>query len=487
MLLVALLLLLATGALAADDPITQLETSVKQLVDVYATVENQAADAVPPELALFQGAIPGMLRTLDPHSAFFSPEQFQQLQQMQHSEQKGFGSVVNVLPGRVMVLQTSEGSPSAKAGLSAGDEIVAINNIPLSRLVFEQLIGLLTEARQQRVTLVIRRPGNARLLSISMSPELVDTPSVDRAFLVAPGAGYLRVTAFEEATAGLLKQSIEKLGGENLKSLILDLRDNPGGSVEAAIRTAAMFLSPNQLIFSVKGRATNGEEVRVPALAMPYTFPLAVLVNGKSASASEIVTGALQDHDRAVVVGEPSYGKGLVQQVYPLSSSTGLALTTAFYFTPSGRSIQKPLEGGQLGATTSAPQGVFRTDAGRLVRGGGGIQPDEIVNPKVRTRLEVVLDASGLLTMFAVDYLRSNDIGEAFTVTPMLLDQLQVFLAGNSIQPAVGEWLGDREWIASRLQQEILTLKFGVAKGDEVEMQRDPVVQSALKKLRGEP
>ncbi len=217
---------------------------------------------------------------------------------------------------------------------------------------------------------------------MNMSPELVDTPSVDRAFLLAPTTGYVHVTAFEETTAELLKQSIEKLGGEKLKGLVLDLRDNPGGSVEAAVKTATLFLSPGQLIFSVKGRATHGEEVRVPESVTPYAFPIAVLVNGKSASASEIVTGALQDHDRALVFGEISYGKGLVQQVYTLSSSTGLALTTAFYFTPSGRSIQKPLEGGQLGATTAAPQGIFKTDAGRLVRGGGGIQPDEVVYPK---------------------------------------------------------------------------------------------------------
>jgi carboxyl-terminal processing protease len=303
--------------------------------------------------------------------------------------------------------------------------------------------------------------------------------------------GYIHVTAFEDPTADLIRQSIEKLGGEHLKSLVLDLRGNPGGSVEAAIRTAALFLSPGELIFSVKGRKTNNEQLKVPDLATPYTFPVAVLVNGKTASASEIVTGALQDHDRALVIGEPSYGKGLVQQVYPLSASAGLALTTAFYYTPSGRSIQKPLEEGQLGATLrsdgAAPQVLFQTDSGRPVRGGGGIQPDAVVPPKPVTRLEAVLDATALLTTFAGDYLRAHEVAEGFQVTSALLDELQVFLSERNVQPSVADWLSERDWIQSRLLQEIDTLKFGVAKGDEVEMQRDPVVQTALRKLRGEP
>ena len=220
---------------------------------------------------------------------------------------------------------------------------------------------------------------------------------------------------------------------------------------------------------------------------MPYTFPVAILINGKSASASEIVTGALQDHDRAIVLGEPSYGKGLVQQVFPLSASSGLALTTAFYYTPSGRSIQKPLASGQLGAATVVARGPFRSDAGRPLPGGGGIQPDQIVYPAQLSRLQLVLDASGALTSFAGEYLRTHDTGDDPQVTSAMIDELKVFLSERSIQPGVADWLTYRDWIASRLRQEILTLKFGVARGDEIELQRDAVVQAALKKLRGAP
>ena len=484
-LAVFLLLVIAPpGARAADgDPAEKLVPELKKLVDVFAAVESESADPVPPDTAIYQGAIPGMLRMLDPHSSFFDPDQFQQLQQMERSEQKGFGSIVSVLPGRVIVLQTLPGTPSAKAGLSAGDEIVGINNIVLARLEFEQLVGLLTQARQQQVTLDVIRPGNRSLLRITMSPELVNMPSVDRAFLLEPGIGYLRITSFEGPTGKLLHETIEKLGGAGLKGLILDLRDNPGGAVESAVEAAALFLQPDQLIFSVRGRSAEGEEVRVPKLARPYSFPVAVLVNARTASASEILTGALQDHDRAVVLGEPSYGKGLVQQVFNLSGNSGLALTTAFYYTPSGRSIQKPLDGGQLGAATVVPQGPFHTDSGRQVRGGGGIQPDEVVPPEGDTRLRLVLDASGAITSFAGEFVHGHDIAEDFEVGSDVLDEFKVYCSAHSIQPSVGEWAVIRDWVQSRLKQEIVNLKFGVAKGDEVEMRRDPVVRRALARV----
>jgi carboxyl-terminal processing protease len=472
--------------LAADD-VSQMERELKKLVGVYAAVERESADPVPVEAAIYQGAIPGMLRTLDPHSVFFDPDQFEQLQQMQSSERKGFGTVVSLLPGRLIVLQTLEGSPSAKAGLSAGDEILAINNIPIRYLDIDQLTQLLGEARQKEARLDVRKPGSERAEQVVMSPALLDAPTVDRAYMVAPGIGHLRITSFEEPTGRLVKQTIEKLGGEYLKGLIIDLRDDPGGAVQAAAETASLFLSPGQLIFTISGRNSKPERVAVPDGSTPYSFPLVMLVNGKSASASEIVTGALQDHDRAIVLGEPSYGKGLVQQVFPLTASSGLALTTAFYYTPSGRSIQKPLASGQLGAATVVSKGPFLSDAGRSLPGGGGIQPDEIVYPAPESRLQLVLDASGSLTSFAGDYLRAHTVGDDGQVTSAMLDELKVFLAERSIQPSVADWLNYRDWIANRLQQEIVTLKFGVARGDEIEMQRDAVIQTALRKLRGAP
>lgn len=475
----------AVLAAQAEDPVATVAPPLKQMIDVLSALQRENADPVDPDVAIYQGAIPSMLRNLDPHSSFFDPDQFLQLQQMQQSQEKGFGTIVSVLPGQVILLQTLPGTPSAKAGLSAGDEILAVNGIALANLAPEQLVQLLGEAKQHEVTLVVRHAGRSSLDRVSLSPELVKTSTVDRAFLLKPGIGYIRITEFEQPTGSLVKESIEKLGGSSLKGLILDLRDNPGGAVQAAIETASLFLKPGQLIFSARGRTAKTEEVQVKQFNTPYTFPMAILVNGKSASASEIVSGALQDHDRAVILGEPTYGKGLVQQVFSLSHNTGLALTTAFYYTPSGRSIQKPLSGGQLDAATVVDKGPYKTDSGREVRGGGGIQPDEIVLPEAESRLRLALDASGVITGFAGEWVQSHQVDENFQVTAEMIDALGAYAAAHRIQPGVGEWLADQAWIQSRLKQEIANLKFGVAKGDEIEVQRDPVTREALKKIQG--
>ncbi len=241
--------------LFATPPSTEdLDSALKRFTEVVSIVEAQAADPVNSQQAIYEGAIPGMLRTLDPHSIFFDPDQNEQLKQMENSEKKGFGTIVSILPGRVVILQAMAGSPSAKAGLEPGDEIVAVNGVELARLEFDQIVGYLGESHQHRAQLVVRRPGNARPLEFVLDPELLDSPSVDRAFMLQPGIGYIRVNGFDPQTAKQLKDAIEKLGGDKLKGLVLDLRDNPGGVVQAALEAASYFLKPGQRILSVKGQ-----------------------------------------------------------------------------------------------------------------------------------------------------------------------------------------------------------------------------------------
>ena len=471
-----LLLLFAAPPSTAD-----LDSAIKRFTELLSVVETEAADPVNTQQAIYDGAIPNMLRTLDPHSIFFDPDQNQQLKEMENSERKGFGTVVSVLPGRVIVLQALPGTPSAKAGLQPGDEIVAVNGVVLARLEFDQIVGFLSESHQHRAQLFVRRPGNARPLQFTLDPALLDSPSVDRSFLLRPGVGYIRVNGFDPQTAKQLKDAIEGLGGDKLKALVLDLRDNPGGVVQAALEAASYFLEPGQTILSVKGRSIKDQTVEVPKTATPYKFPLAILVNEKTASAAEILTGALQDHDRAVVLGVPSYGKGLVQNVFPLTGNTALALTTAFYYTPSGRSIQKPLPSGHLEIEKQSE--TFHTDSGRKVTGGGGIQPDVIVAPEGETRLRVALDASGVITSFATEFILRHDVKPDFQVSDSTLEDFQVYASEHDIQPSVGEWTTERDWVQSRLKQEIFNQALGVAKGDEVEAHRDPVVRAAVDRL----
>jgi len=470
---------------AAPPSTEELESALKRFSQLLAIVQEQAADPVNTQQAVYQGAIPSMLRRLDPHSVFFDPEQFEQLKEMEKSEQKGFGTIVSILPGRVFVLQAMAGTPSAKAGLQPGDEIVAVNNVALARLEFDQIVGFLSEARQHQAQIIVRRPTNVRPLQFVLDPELVDAPSVDRAYMLQPNVGYVRVTGFDPQTAKQLKDAIEKLGGAKLRGLVLDLRDNGGGVVQAALEAASYFLQPGQRILSVKGRSIEDQQVDVPKTATPYTFRLAVLVNEKTASASEILSGALQDHDRASIVGVPSFGKGLVQNVFNLSGGTAMALTTAFYYTPSGRSIQKQLPSGQLSVEKQSQD--FHTDSGRTVTGGGGIRPDIVVAPEEPTRLRMVLEGSGIMTSFATSYTQDHKITESFNVTPSVLEEFQLYAGQHQIQPSVSDWIRDRDWIQNRLKQEIFDQTLGVAKGDEVEAQRDPVVRAAVERITSQP
>jgi carboxyl-terminal processing protease len=476
----SVVLLCAATLHAADD----LDAQLKAIINAYAIMERNSADPISSEQAFFQGAIPGLLRKLDPHSIFFDPGQFDQVKKMEESTQKGFGSVVSLLPGRIIVLQTQPGTPSSRAGLSPGDEILAINGYEISRLEVEQLTQLLTQARQQQAQLVVHRPGVVRMLSITMIPEEMQASSVERSFFLAAGIGYVRVGSFDLNTGAEIKKAIDKLGGDQLAGLVLDLRNNPGGVVKAALETCSLFLQPGTKILTIRGRHVPETSETVPSIATPYKFKLAILVNEKTASASEIVSGAMQDHDRATILGEATYGKGLVQSVFPLSANAGLALTTALYYTPSGRSIQKPLDSEkfELGATTAHPnkQSEFRTDKGRSVTGGGGIRPDIVVLPPAMNRLRAVLDASASFTNFATEYLRKNKVTPDFDITPDVMRQFQLFLSERGIQPGVADLAVEQPFMSVRLKTEIFNQAFGVEKGDEVEAQRDPVIQKAL-------
>jgi carboxyl-terminal processing protease len=479
----AILLCAAVACPAADD----LAKQVKTVIDAFAIVEENAADPVNPEQVFYAGALPGLLKTLDPHSVFFDPGQFDQLRKMESSTQKGFGSIVSLVPGKVVVLQTLPGTPSAKSGLMPGDNIMAINNYIIGRLDIDQLTELLAESRQHPAQLDVMRPGSGKIMRLTLTPEEMQSSSVERAFFLGPGIGYLHVTSFDENTGKDIKTAIDKLGGDKLSGLVLDLRGNPGGVVTAALETASLFLQPGQIVFTIRGRNVPEKAEKVPGSAAPYPCKLVVLLNEKTASASEIVSGALQDHDRASIVGEVSYGKGLVQSVYPLSEGAGLALTTALYYTPSGRSIQKPLDVTrfELGATTAHPnvKSDFHTDNGRAVTGGGGIRPDFVVTPEPLTRLHIALMASASFTGFATQYLRQHKVDQDWQVEPAVLDEFEAYAATLGIQPGPAEWASEGDYLRNHIQAEIFNQAFGVERGDQVELKRDPLVLKALEIL----
>ncbi len=459
-------------ALLAQEDISGLAEHVRRFTQVFALIEENAASPIDAKAAFEGGVLPTMLRKLDPHTVFFNKDQFEQLRDMQTSTRKGFGSIVSILPGRVIVLQTMPASPSERAGLNPGDEIIAINGVALSRFDMEQMVEYLTYTRQKDALLSVRRQNFPRPLEFVLSPATLNAPTVERAFALKPGYGYVRVSSFEEKTGRDLRNAIEKLGGKGLKGLVLDLRNNPGGVFSSALETASLFLPAGARITSVRGRSKKEENIDVPADNQPYTFALTVLMNEKSASGSEVVAAALQDHGRARVIGLASYGKGLVQSVFPIAHGNGLAITTAYYYTPKGRSIQRKYEGAQI-------------DPNLNRSASAGVQPDLEEGPERATRLRAFLDSNGLVMAFATEWVKANPKPEPGFVLPLVtLDHYQQWLSARNVQPTLGDWSIDRDWILNRLEQEIVNLTLGVEIGDEVEARRDPQIQRGLAEIQ---
>ncbi len=464
--------ILAAQILSAQQDPEGLAEHIRRFTQVFALVEEHAAEKVDAKTAFEAGALPAALRKLDPHSVFFNKDQFEQLREMETSTRKGFGSIVSVLPGRVIILQTMPGSPSQRAGLSPGDEIVAINNVPLSRFDTEQMVEYLAYTRQKEALLAVRRQNFPRPLEFVLSPATLDAPTVERAFYLSTGIAYVRIGGFEANTARDFAKALEQLGPAQIKGLVLDLRTNSGGVLASAIEIASLFLPPGTRITSVKGRAKKEDAIDSPKDGkQAYLFPVSILVSEKTASASEVLAAALQENGRAKILGTPTYGKGLVQSVFPLSGGNGLALTTAYYYTPQGRSLQRKLEGAQIDPT--------------LATGQAGLQPNIPVAPEGATRLRAFLDGNGLITQFATEWTRQNPQPKNGWSLPLqTLDQYQAWLGARNVLPGLAEWGRDRDWIQNRLEQEILNQTLGVEKGDEVEARFDPQVRRAVEALR---
>ncbi len=457
---------------------------------VYQVAEANYADPLDPDAAILDGAIRGLLSRLDPFSAFFDPEQFRQLQDQQQGRTRGFGSILYVQSGKLLVLQTLEGSPSWRAGLGPGDEIVKINDKRVDWLPLPDLVQLLRQARTSRVRLGVVRPGKILPEEFILDPAEINPPSVDKAFLLSPGVAYLHLRGFDRRTPQEVAQSLRDLGDSSMKGLILDLRGNRGGGLDSGVRVAGLFLPGGQTVVTMRGRSIPEKEFSTPVPNPYYTFPLVVMTNGETASAAEIVAGALQDQDRAVVVGESSFGKATVQSVMPLSEGMGIALTTAAYFTPSGRSIQRPLRSssGELLTFSAANGGAddlsFRSLGGRPLAGGGGIIPDLDAQSWQLALWTRFLERNTVFVNFAQFYLTiRGSVNEEFEVTEAIMEQFNDYLRNVGIRVPADAWESDQQYLRMRIKNELFNLVFGLEKGDEVEVRNDPQVLKAQEVL----
>ncbi|HUZ47094.1 MAG TPA: S41 family peptidase [Terriglobia bacterium] len=475
-----------TGSLAAQASVpTDAGTQgALKFARIYGLLQQNYAEPINPDHAIFDGAIRGMLSRLDPFSAFFDRQQFEMLQEQTRGEALGFGSILYVQPGKVLVLQTAQGSPSWRAGLGPGDQILMLNGERVASLDFRSLIELLRHSRSHPVSLEILHPGKDVPQDVQLKPVEVKLPTVDNAFDFPSGQiGYIHLTGFDEKTTQEVDDAVEQLGGSKLKGLVLDLRDNHGGLVSAAVGVASLFLKPGSSVLTIRGRAEPEKSYKTAPQKHLFSMPLVVLVNGETASAAEVLSAALEEHDRAVLAGEPTFGKGVVENIFPLSDKTGLALLIAQYFTPSGRSIQRSLPGTALATNDPGLNKTshFHTDDGRPVAAGGGIVPDVVIPARAIDPWLEFLNQGGRFTDFASQYLSIHTaVGKSFEVDSKVLSDFRDFLSDQRIRTPLEYWVHDQAYLKLRIKTEIFNLVFGLQAGDQVKIKGDPQVQEAL-------
>ncbi|MGD0015587.1 MAG: S41 family peptidase, partial [Bryobacteraceae bacterium] len=333
-----------SSAAAASSSEDGIRDSVDAFTRVYALVERNFADPVNPDRAMYKGAIPGMLRTLDPHSNFFDPHEFQILREDQRGHYFGVGMQIGVsrpASGKTIVIAPFPGSPAYRAGIRPGDVVLAVDDKPTEKLSLSEIADLLKGPRGTRVKVTLGREGSEAPLTFNLVRDEIPRKSVPDAFWIRPGIAYVAIDSFNVNTGREMEDNLRRLGESNIQGLILDLRENRGGLLNEAVEVAGHFLRKDQTVVSHRGRSEPEQVFRAKTGNQGRQYPVVVLVNRNTASASEIVAGALQDHDRAWVMGENTFGKGLVQAQFPLSEDAALLLTIARYYTPSGRLIQR--------------------------------------------------------------------------------------------------------------------------------------------------
>ena len=458
---------------------------------LLSVVQEHAADPVDPRVAI-EGSIRGMLRTLDPHSNYLDPEDYKNMLEEQQGSFSGLGIVISK-PSQekpLTVIAPLEGTPAANAGIRAGDVISQIEGVDTLDMTIDEALKRLKGPKGTKVTITITRPGYDEAMHFTITRDEIPTNSIRQSFLIRPGIGYVKLANFTRTTDHELEEKIHALQKQSMTRLILDLRGNPGGLLEQAVRVADRFLQKNQLIVYTQGRISGSDqEYRATGSAGRTDLPLVVLVDKYSASASEIVAGAIQDHDRGLIVGKTTWGKGLVQTVYPLSHDAALALTTARYYTPSGRLIQRDYQSledylshdeddDQL---VQESKEIRHTDAGRTVYGGGGIRPDVIVDVDPPSKFVDALERQQIFFHFAVDYnARHKNVPRSFDATPAVLQEFQQFLDKRQVKWAPADIDQNRERIRSEIKEAIASALWGFEEAFKVYAETDRQIQRAL-------
>ena len=500
--------------------IAHVNERLRQYTAALAAIEKEYAEPIDAAQTVY-GSIDGLLRTLDPHSSFMSPQDYKRMREQQGGRYVGIGVTIGAINGNITVTQLFEGSPAYRAGIRRNDVIARVGQ-PVEengkkRIVWEETKGWATDEVVKRVRgdkgttveISIRRPGLDSLTDLTVERDQIKITTVRTAFMIAPGTGYVRLQDFSETTDAELGEALTRLKAAGMQRLMLDLRDNPGGPLDQAIAVSSRFLKAGQMVVYTRGRVPGADEdYRAVTRGGSADVPLVVMINRNSASASEIVSGSMQDHDRAVLVGETTFGKALVQGVYNISDSAGVALTTGRYFTPSGRMIQRPWDGAfdeyqtygyrdQKADRTHDAAQLKYTDSGRKVYSGGGIEPDHFVAGPVEgfnpTRFSRMLkETRGAFITFAERFTKDGDkrpaarsaaaykVAPGWQVTDAMVAEFRDFVIAQKVRFDEAAFKADTAFIKAMIRFEVDADLFGIEEARKNLSRVDPQVQTAL-------
>jgi carboxyl-terminal processing protease len=491
------------SALATED---RIPDHYKTFTAALSAIQSNYAEPVESDRLVYS-AINGMLQTLDPHSSFMDPRTYAQMRERQEGRYYGLGLTIQSLDGDITVVRVFEGSPAYSKGIRRGDVIARIEKDDAKGWTSDQAVRRLKGPRGTFVQIAIRRKGMDDLIPMEVMRDEITIPAVTAYFMIDPQTGYVRIDDFAEHTEQELSDALEKMQAKGMKRLVLDLRNNPGGQLDQAIRMVNLFVKRGSMIVYTRGRVQNSDQdYRATDDGEFQQLPMIVLVNRNSASASEIVSGALQDHDRALVVGETTFGKALVQSVYRVSQGAGLALTTARYFTPSGRLIQRPWDGSfdeyltytlkEQADRPHTPEQLKYTAAGRKVYSGGGIEPDRRFDGPVEgftpTTFVRSVYARQLFAGYAEQFTAEGDtragaqgksrkvVRPGFVVDEAMMQDFRQFVVDRKLTIDEAAWTKDKEFIRSMIRYEIDVALFSAATARQRLIGNDPQAQFAL-------
>lgn len=467
--------------------------------EVYQRVARLYVDTLT-DSTLIARTINGLVNELhDPHSSYLSPQLYTRLSERTSGRYAGVGAQVDVRDGWITIVAPLPGGPALDAGVQAGDRILTVDGKPMRGVPLDEAQKALRGPVGSQVTVRVERPGVATPIDFTLSRREIRVRSVQHAMLFPGGVGYVALTIFSQESARDMKVAIDSLRAAGMTSLILDLRGDPGGLLDQGVGVADLFLDPGQAVVSIKGRTEGSSHAFADEAPQPWPkMPLAVLVDSNSASASEIVAGALQDHDRALLLGTTTYGKGSAQNVFPLSNGGAVKLTTALWYTPSGRSINRSRDTSEAPVLDSAKRRpAYKTDAGRTVLGGGGITPDVILPMAGMSRGDsafqhmlgnAVPKFRDALTDYGLSLKASHAITSPdFAVTPEMRAELKRRMQARGIKVDDTVYAGASGLVDRLLAYEIARYSFGERGEYARRLRDDPMVEAARRIVAGAP